>query len=410
MTISRFSFQVAILATIALAYTSPPTYAEEVTAGWEKHAINPQSPFEAGSAFDINNDGVIDVLSGNRWYQGPEFTTSYPVREIQKQGTYYNCFATLPLDINDDGLMDYVTVSYFGRDVGWVKNPGQAGERWVYTEIDQPGPSEAAWMVDLTGDGVPEVLPNTVNVPVFYELEKSGAEPSWKKYQLGTTEAGHGVGSGDINGDGRTDVLTPKGWFEAPEDPSSESWTWHPQWNLGAAGIQILGRDIDGDGLTDIVWGMGHDYGLYWSRQQSIDGKRTFSDRMVIDDELHQAHTLLWADLDGNGQDDELVTGTRVYAHEVEPGDTEAPIIAAYRFNRSTEKWERSLIYRGEPAVNPPPVERRAERDAQKDFPEGTAGTGLQLTALDLDDDGDLDLLCPGKSGLYWFENRLNSE
>ena len=47
----------------------------------------------------------------------------------------------------------------------------------------------------------------------------------------------------------------------------------------------------------------------------------------------------------------------------------------------------------------------REKRDAQKDFPPGTAGTGLQMTAIDLDHDGDLDLICPGKSGLYYFEN-----
>ena len=45
---------------------------------------------------------------------------------------------------------------------------------------------------------------------------------------------------------------------------------------------------------------------------------------------------------------------------------------------------------------------------ALKDFPAGTAGTGLEMTAIDIDKDGDLDLVCPGKSGLYWFENLGN--
>ena len=51
------------------------------------------------------------------------------------------------------------------------------------------------------------------------------------------------------------------------------------------------------------------------------------------------------------------------------------------------------------------PPQRGDERDALKDFPPGTAGTGLQMTAIDIDGDGDLDLVCPGKSGLYLFEN-----
>ena len=61
------------------------------------------------------------------------------------------------------------------------------------------------------------------------------------------------------------------------------------------------------------------------------------------------------------------------------------------------------MIFQGEPARNAPA--KASERLALKDFPPGTAGTGLQLTAVDIDQDGDLDLVCPGKSGLYLFEN-----
>jgi hypothetical protein len=63
----------------------------------------------------------------------------------------------------------------------------------------------------------------------------------------------------------------------------------------------------------------------------------------------------------------------------------------------------KHVIFRGEPAKNAPA--KGGERRALKDFPPGTAGTGLQLTAIDIDRDGDLDLVCPGKSGLYLFEN-----
>lgn len=380
---------------------------------WVKHEINTKSPFEAAGAFDIDNDGDLDILCGTTWYEGPDFQARHKVRDVVQQGTYFNCFATLPLDVNADGWTDYITVSYFGKNVGWVENPGKKGQEWAYHEIDLPGTSEAAWLVDLTGDGQPEVLPNPTNVVVFYQLAQAGASPEWKKVDLGTEAAGHGIGSGDINGDGRIDILTPKGWFEAPADAMTGRWAWHPDWvdqtkNLGAAGIQILARDFDGDGLTDVFWGMGHDYGLNWIKQnKGTDGKITWSERIPIDPKFHQAHTLLWADLDGDGRDDELVTGTRVYAHEVEPGDTDAPEIAYMTFDKALGQWKKHTIYKGEPAKNAPPVERRNERDAMKDFPPGTVGTGLQMMAVDLDTDGDLDLLCPGKSGLYWLENPL---
>ena len=182
--------------------------------------------------------------------------------------------------MNGDGNTDFVTCSYFGQDVGWVENPGKAGAPWTYHEIDRPGNIEAAWMVDLSGDGVPDVLPNTVNVVVWYEVVKKGDGKGveLKKHDFGKEAAGHGVGSGDVNGDGRTDLLTPKGWFEAPADPAHDTWAWHPEWQAGATGIQMLVRDVDGDGLSDVVYGMGHDYGLFWLRQdKSASGERTWT-------------------------------------------------------------------------------------------------------------------------------------
>ncbi|MGE3822304.1 MAG: FG-GAP repeat domain-containing protein [Isosphaeraceae bacterium] len=386
--------------TVAMAWAM--TLAHGAEPRWKRHTINPTSGFEAAGAFDVNGDGKIDVVSGDTWYEAPSWTP-HPTRSVVRQGTYYNCFATLPMDVNGDGRLDYVTCAYFSKNVGWVENPGQAGKPWIYHEIDLPGPSEAAQLVDLTGDGRPEVLPNAVNVVVWYELEKAGSPPVWKKRDFGKEAAGHGVGSGDVNGDGRVDLLTPKGWFEAPADPKAETWTWHPEWQLGATGIQILARDVDGDGHSDVVYGMGHAYGLYWLKQSRGErGERTWT-KGVIDESVASVHTLIWADLDGDGKAHELVTGKRVYAHEIEPGATDGSVIAWYEFDSPTRAWKRHVVFQGEPATNAPA--EGPKRDALKDFPAGTAGTGLQMEAVDLDGDGDLDLLCPGKSGLYWFEN-----
>lgn len=369
---------------------------------FRKHDVNAKSAFEAASAFDVNNDGKIDIVSGNTWYEAPSWTPHH-IRDVVKQGTYYNDFATLPMDVNRDGKTDFVTVSYFGKDVAWVENPGKPGVEWPVHKIDVPGSSEAAELVDLTGDGKPEVLPNVVNTVAWYELASARAEPQWKKHDFGKDAAGHGVGSGDVNGDGRVDLLTPKGWFEAPADPSNRKWDWHPDWNLGATGIQILAKDLDGDGLSDIVWGSGHDYGLFWAKQGKGTGGERSWEKATIDKSIASVHTLLWADLNGDGKSDELITGKRVYAHEIEPGATDGSVVAWYRFDKGTKAWVKNVIFEGEPAKNAP--SEGGKRDAQKDFAPGTAGTGLQMTAIDLDKDGDLDLVCPGKSGLYWFEN-----
>jgi hypothetical protein len=371
---------------------------------WKQHAINGRSEFEAAGVFDVDNDGKLDIVCGDTWYQAPDWKPHH-IREVQRMGTYYNDFATYPLDVNGDGHTDYLTVSYFGKNVGWVENPGKADAPWAYHEIDVPGTSEAASVVDLTGDGIPDLLPNPTNVVAWFEVARKSDGKGFdiKKHDLGTQAAGHGVGSGDVNGDGRVDLLTPKGWFEAPADPARETWTWHPEWNLGATGIQILARDVDGDGLSDLVYGMGHDYGLFWMKQGKGDGGERTWTKATIDGSVASVHTLLWADLDGDGKAHELVTGKRVYAHEIEPGATDGSLIAWYHFDPQNKAWVKHVIFQGEPAKNAPA--KGADRLALKDFPPGTAGTGLQLTAIDIDGDGDLDLVCPGKSGLYLFEN-----
>jgi len=371
---------------------------------WKQHTINGQSEFEAAGVFDVDNDGKLDIVAGGSWYQAPDWKP-YVVREVARVGTYFNDFSTLPLDVNGDGHTDFIACSYFGRNVGWVENPGKPGAPWTYHEVDLPGNIEAAWMVDLSGDGVPDVLPNTVNVVVWYEVVKKadGKGVDLKKHDFGAQAAGHGVGSGDVNGDGRTDLLTPKGWFEGPADPAHDTWSWHPEWQVGATGIQMLARDVDGDGLSDVVYGMGHDYGLFWLRQgKGANGERTWT-KQTIDNSVASVHALIWADIDGDGKSHELVTGKRVYAHEVEPGATDGSLVAWYAFDPASKSWIKHVIFQGEPAKNAPA--KAAERRALKDFPPGTAGTGLQLTAIDIDGDGDLDLVCPGKSGLYLFEN-----
>ncbi len=270
----------AALAAVALGLST--ARAEEPK--FKKHDINPKSEFESAGVFDVDNDGDLDIVSGDTWYEAPDWKTHH-VRDVDRTGTYLNCFSTLPVDVNGDGKTDFISCSYFGKNVGWVENPGDKDSAWTYHEIDLPGPSEAAVLVDLTGDKVPEILPNVVNTIAWYQVQESGSEPTIKKFDFGNEAAGHGVGTGDINRDGRTDLLTPKGWFEAPEKPESQPWTWHPEWNLGATGIQILGRDVDGDDDTDLVFGMGHNYRPLLGRARAGRQRQTHVDPQ--DDRRH---------------------------------------------------------------------------------------------------------------------------
>jgi hypothetical protein len=372
---------------------------------WEMHTINDQSPYEACGAADFNGDGKIDIFCGDSWYEAPTWKR-HQVRDVLPSTNphYYEDFCDAPMDVNGDGRPDIVTCSYFGKRLAWVENPGgDATQKWREHEIDLPGNMETGELVDINGDGRPDFLPNVGQKVVWYELTQQQPKVIWTKHNLGTQGAGHGVGAGDINGDEKVDIITPKGWHEQPADASSTDWPFHPEFELGAAGIFIHGRDVDGDKLADIVYGMGHNFGLYWLKQVILpDGKREWK-KLEIDGTFSQVHTLLYANIDGKGEP-ELITGKRVYAHEVEPGDTQASVIFSYQYDRTAGKWLRETIFRGEPALNAPPNAK--DRWALKDFPKGSAGTGLQIAAVDFDRDGDLDLVCPGKSGLYLFENQ----
>lgn len=396
------------LCSLALGVVSLPAsqaLGQSATAvTWKLQTINDQSPYEACGAADFNGDGRMDIFCGDSWYEAPTWT-KHKVREVPASGPnphYYEDFSDSPLDVNGDGRPDIVTCNYFGKRVGWVENPGgDARGAWQEREIDLPGNMETGELVDLTGDGQPEFLPNPGNVVVWYELT-SRKPVMWKRHDCGSEGAGHGVGAGDINSDGRRDILTPKGWYEQPAEAGAP-WVFHAEFQLGAAGVMILGYDVNGDGLTDVIWGNGHGFGLQWLKQtKSAAGEREWT-KLTIDDTFSQVHTLLLADLDGQGEP-ELVTGKRVYAHEVEPGATDGSVVLSFQYDRKTDKWIRSTIFQGDPALNAPNDAK--DRWALKDFPAGTAGTGLQMAAVDMDADGDVDLVCPGKSGLYLLENQ----
>jgi hypothetical protein len=373
------------------------------TVKWKKHDINDQSPFEAAGAADFNGDGKIDIFCGDSWYEAPTWKR-HKVREVgQKNRFYHEDFSDAPLDVNGDGRIDLVTCNYFSQYVGWVENPPDPTKPWIEHEIDKPGSSEVGNLIDVNGDGRLDFLPNTTNVIVWYELVQQKPEVKWKRHEIGKPAGfSHGVGTGDLNGDGRLDIISPRGWYEQPADKDSDAWEFHPEFDLGGAGIWIIGRDFDGDGLADIVWGMGHNYGLFWAKQKKgADGKREWA-RQEIDTKISELHTLLMADIDGDKKP-ELITGKRIYGHEVEPGATDASFIYSFTYDKAAGAWRKSVIYEGKPAKNAPP--KAEDRWALKDFERGTAGTGLHVEAIDIDGDGDIDLVCPGKTGLYLFEN-----
>jgi hypothetical protein len=199
--------------------------------------------------------------------------------------------------------------------------------------------------------------------------------------------SGHGSGFGDINGDGRGDVVGPKGWLEAPVDRRKGQWIWHPEFDLVQGSIPILVKDVNGDGLNDLIWSMGHNYGVYWLEQGKENGQRTWK-KHLIDDSWSVGHSPMWVDLDNNGIP-EYVVGKRYRAHELrDPGALDPLVIYRYEFDKASGQFQRHTIQAAG----------------------GPAGGGLDPRAIDIDGDGDIDLVFPGRSGLYLYENLLISK
>jgi hypothetical protein len=384
---------------------------------------------ETAAFADLNNDRRLDVVSGEFWYEAPRWT-KHRIRQINFNGQYIDNFTDISIDVDGDGFVDVVQFGYFSNNIVWMKNPGKTGGAWRATEIDNGFPTEFALLVDLDNDGkARELLPefDRPNAPLnWYELESG----KWIKHTVSDKSYGHGIGAGDVNSDGRNDIITPRGWFEAPANPANGAWTFHEtDWyqhpiapsGRGAGATPTASAasqpaaaqfgfmyaiDINGDGRTDILTSMGHDYGVCWF-EQNADGTWT---QRVIDNTWSQAHASALVDLNGDGQLD-LVTGKRFMAHNGnDPGEREPIGLYWYEFRRpapatpSNTATPQSPAARGARGGQTPVVWTRHIIEYG-----GRMGGGMQIDVKDMDNDGDLDIVSGGKAGLFLAENLTKS-
>jgi hypothetical protein len=386
----------------ALLAAEPAALTKTEDPNWQRVKLDDAFRSEGAAVADVNQDGKPDVLVGDLWYEAPD----WKIHEIRKPGSfkagigYSQSFAMWTHDVNEDGWADLIHVGFPGAPCHWYENPKNEPGHWKEHVVWHSACNETPDFEDVTGDGRPELLlgsqpESQVGYLPLPKVEDAGGKwdftPVGEKGDPGKNGSHHfyhGLGVGDLNGDQRTDVIIPHGWWEQPAAPTGEPWTFHPLTLLKdgkpvpekVSNIYVEDLDLDGD--ADMMFGSAHAYGVWWLENVSEDDANEASKFVyhLIDDSYSQTHAMEYVDLNGDGRR-ELVTGKRFYAHNGhDPGGRDPVMMFRYDIERTKGQ---------------PPRFTRHEIIAGKD-----TGVGTQFTTADMNADGHLDIVLSNKKGV----------
>ena len=310
------------------------------------------------AAADFNHDGHLDIASGPYIYYGPDFTKrrEYFRGEATAPTTDFNMEAHEVFAGNYTGHPDWpdiITVKFGGGHCVYLYvNPQGENRIWkVYPVVDNVS-SEVSIVADINGKGKPALVYAGSDGFVHY-AEPDPANPTapWTVHNVSAQgyAAGHGLGAGDINGDGLVDIVDPYGWWEHPKPGSSDqTWKYHPeafaQYSHGFMGGAVMAvYDVNGDGLADVVSSLAaHAWGLAWFEQKrDAQGNISFVKHMVMDDfSTKNAGGVTFSELHGSGVGDvngdgipDFIVGKRWYSHldsDLDPYTFGPPVLYWY--------------------------------------------------------------------------------
>ncbi len=374
--------------------------ADPGVASYRKLALNDVFFSEGATFGDLNNDGKPDAISGPYWWEGPDFKVRheyYPALPWDPL-RYSDNFFAFTHDFNGDGWNDILVLGFPGVDASWYQNPGAKGGPWRRNVVFLPVDNESPTFGRVLGADKPPVLLCTSRGRIGYATWDAKAPSTpWVFHPIsppgGWQRFTHGLGFGDVNGDGRNDILEKDGWWERPASLAGDPvWKQHKFPFAGTpsrGGAQMYVYDVNQDGLGDVITSLhAHGFGLSWFEQtRATNGTISFKEHRItspVEAELingvqfAQLHAIDLVDFDGDGVLD-ILTGKRWWAHGPK-GDAQpdaAPVLYAFLLRRGangTASYVPHLI-------------------------NDTTGVGTQIVAADVNGDGRPDIVVGNKRG-----------
>ncbi|ODS52688.1 MAG: hypothetical protein ABS36_16745 [Acidobacteria bacterium SCN 69-37] len=364
------------------------------------------------SAADFNHDGVTDVVAGPHIYFGPDYQRSreiYLTTTINPSVQFANdAWMQFAYDFTGDGWPDVLNASFSGENAGATLyvNPKGESRRWDSYRVTSAQQTEIAVLEDVDGDGKPELVYGAQGAMHYAKPDPANPTEPWIVRTVSETgyATAHGVGVGDVNGDGRKDILNAYGWWEQPANASATGpWQYHPQafgrpiGRTSAGGSVMAVYDVNGDGLNDVVTSLSaHGWGLAWYEQKrDASGTISFEQHMIMDDHnwpgnaggvsFSQLHGTTVADIDADGIPD-FIVGKRYWSHQdtqIDPDPYGPPVIYWYRTVRNPKapggaEFVPELIH-------------------------NQSGVGSDAWAGDINRDGHVDIVTSTKFGTFIF-------